>query len=196
MIGTRSWPRSVAIGRDLAIGFVFAVFVVVALAEMEQVDRPVADLSLTVVVLSAIQGVRQAHDHRHSGRRMMLAWGVAGVAGSAAVIVGMVLVAHAIGPSVRAQAWLPPVLVGLAAVGAIGLFVRSVIREPTKDGRAIAIGEGLALCVVPLGIWLVATGPGELLNSVGAGLAIAGPVILYWLQRERRRRELEHGSIT
>jgi hypothetical protein len=71
-----------------------------------------------------------------------------------------------------------------------------VIREPTKDGRAIAIGEGLALCVVPLGIWLVATGPGELLNSVGAGLAIAGPVILYWLQRERRRRELEHGSIT
>ena len=70
MIGTRSWPRSVAIGRDLAIGFVFAVFavfVVVALAEMEQVDRPVADLSLTVVVLSAMQGVRQAHDLRHSG---------------------------------------------------------------------------------------------------------------------------------
>ena len=67
MIGTRWWPRSLARGRDLAIGFVFAAFIVVTLAEMEQVDRPVADLSLTVVVLSAMQGVRQAHDLRHSG---------------------------------------------------------------------------------------------------------------------------------
>jgi hypothetical protein len=190
------WPRLRAIARESAIGFVFAVFVVVALAEMEQVDRPVADLLLTVVVLSAIQGARQAHEHRHSGRRMMLAWGGAAVAGSAAVITGMFLIAHAVGPSVRAQAWLPPVLVGLAAVGVIGLFVRSVIRESTKDGRAIAIGQALALCLVPLGMWLVATGPGELLNSVGAGLAISGPVILYWLQRERVRRGLEHGAMT
>ena len=89
-----------------------------------------------------------------------------------------------------------PVLVGLVTVGATGLFVSSVIRESTKDGRAIAIGEALALCMMPLGIWLVATGPGELLNSVGAGLAIAGPVILYWLQRERVRRGLEHGAVT
>jgi hypothetical protein len=36
----------------------------------------------------------------------------------------------------------------------------------------------------------------ELQMSIGACLALAGPVVAYMLERERRRRGLEHGAVS
>lgn len=68
--------------------------------------------------------------------------------------------------------------------------MRRFLRESTTAGRAIALGEDLAIGLVPLGIWLAVATLDPLLMWLGGGVALAGPVIGYWLQGERRRRGL------
>jgi hypothetical protein len=179
-------PRIRTIGGEIVVVVGFLVFIVLVFAETEQVGRPVT--AEWFWPLATLWGIRLAYDHRHTGPLVMLAWGVATAIGTAASFAGLLLVAHAIGPSVRAQAWLPPVLIGLAVTAVLAVLVRRFLRESTTDGRAIAVGEDLALCLVPLGLALATQG--ELLFPVGGGLALSGPVIMYRLGAERRRRGL------
>jgi hypothetical protein len=167
------------------------MFFAVLVAATETVDGPLTmDRLWATAGLPALHGVRLAYDHRSSGPFAMLAWGAAGAIGAVASVAGVLMLASAIGPWVRAQPWLPPVLVSLLVAVVLGVLLRRFLRESTTVGRAIALGEDLALLLIPFGIWVAMASWESLLISVGGAIALAGPVIAYWLQGERRRRGL------
>lgn len=170
-----------------AIGLGFFAFLVLLFAETEPLDRPWTPESALVwgSFPALLHGARLGYDRRRSGVPTMLAWGVGGIVATAVAFIGLILLAHAIGPSARTLVWLPNVLITIAVVAVLAGLTQHVRREATPDGRRIAITEVLALAIIPLGLWL--TTMGEIRSLVGIALALAGPVLLYRLESERRR---------
>jgi hypothetical protein len=170
----------------------FFAYLALVFAELRPLDRPVPTDSLSMYAVPATMwGARVAYDHRRSGRMIMLSWGVAAALGLVVLWEGLIVVTQWITPSVRAQAWLPPLLIGLAIAVILVAVGRRTRRESTVEGRKIALAETFGLGLVPIGLWLATQG--ESLLPIGAVLAIAGPLILIWLQGQRRKRQLAIG---
>jgi hypothetical protein len=171
----------------------FFVYLALVVAELELVDRPLQTDSLSgYAVPAVVLGAQLAYNHRRSGRWAMLAWGVAAGLGALATFAIFALITRAMGPSVRAQAWLPPVLAGIAATIIVVVVVQRVLGESTTEGRRIAVGEVLGFGLIPFGIWL-ATREVLLLYALGAVLALAGPILL-WLLGQRRKQHRAAGQ--
>jgi len=185
--------RIQATWQEIASSAAFFAFIVLVIAELTRVDRSViSEVSGSgfFFLVALISALRPAYDHRHSGRRAVLTSAAKGILVVAATLVVLVVVVEAIRPFVRAQPWLPPVLVGIAVVGAFVVLVRNVVLESTAVGRAIAVGEDIAVLMIPFGLWVAMATWNEAQTWAGGAVMLAGPITLYWLQRERRRRGL------
>jgi hypothetical protein len=177
------------IGREAVINVGLFAYLALVLADLEPVDRPLTTDSWWIFAVPATMwGARLASDHRRGGPWVMLAWGAATAFGFVATFLGLLVLVQTIAPQVRAQAGLQAVLVGLAITWALVALVRRIRRESTTVARSIALGEDLALCAIPVGIWLAAQG--ESMIVVGGSIAIAAPLVLLWLLGQRRTRGL------
>ena len=171
-----------------AVAFVgFFAYLALVFAELGSLERPESTDSFSMYAVTAtFWGARYGYDHRCSGRLVMLMWGLAGAAGMVALLAGLILITPVIGPYVRAQAWLPPVLIGVAVTFILVFVIGRVLGESTTEGRRIALEEVLAAGLIPFGIWLATLGE-RLLYAVGIVMALAGPILL-WLLSQRRKQ--------